>query len=240
MDVTSVPAAAPQVQPQTAPAARETPTSSPSSREEKTLYEMMRDAQEKIGAHKDRLKAAKPKVQYGDVPMMAYSRLSRARNRAQVNAAAGYARRQIARLKAAKHTDSDNAKQIQAAINQLQKAVNRAGKKSRELNREKVAETRRKKLEQEKRSREAQRQRLELRRKQAARMIRESGYIREAEIDNRMQSHIAATQMELRSQAQALTSSLQPSVEAAAQQYAAAVETAAPPADMGGAISVEA
>ena len=205
------------------------------------IYEMMKEAREKAEAVQEKFKGLKSaNTRYGDAAIEAYSRLARARRTSEVTAAAGYARRQIARLNAEKRRDPDNAKRIQAAINQLQKAVNRAGKKSRELNREKVAETRRKKLEQEKRSREAQRQRLELRRKQAARMIRESGYIREAEIDNRMQSHIAATQMELRSQAQALTSSLQPSVEAAAQQYAAAVETAAPPADMGGAISVEA
>ncbi len=240
MDITSVPAAAPQVQPQTAPAARETPASSPSSREEKTLYEMMRDAQEKIGAHKDRLKAAKPKVQYGDVPMIAYSRLSRARNRAQVNAAAGYARRQIARLKAAKHTDSDNAKQIQATINQLQKAVTRAGKKNRELDREKLAESRQKKLEAEHRTRQAQRERLELRRKQAARMLRESGYVREAEIDKRMQSHIAATQAELRNQAQSLSAAFQPSPEAVAQEYAAVQASAAPEAVSGGGLDLQA
>ena len=38
--------------------------------------------------------------------------------------------------KAAKQADPDNAKRIQASINQLQKAVQRAGKKNRELNRE--------------------------------------------------------------------------------------------------------
>ena len=157
---------------------------------------------------------------------------------ADVNAAAGYARRQIARLKAAKRTDPDNAKRIQAAINQLQKAVNRAGKKKQELNRERAAEIRQKKLAQEQRTREARRQRQELRRKQAARMIRESGYIREAEIDNRMQTHISSVQMELRKQAQDLASSLHPPVETAARQYAAA--TAPPPPDTGGEISLEA
>lgn len=187
----------------------------------KTLYEMMREAKEKIGAHKDQLKAAKPKTQYGDVPMLAYSRLARAKNRSQVNAAAGYARRQIARLKAAKYTDSDNAKQIQAAINQLQKAVTRAGKKNRDLDREKLAENRQKKLEKERRTSQAKRERLELRRKQALRAIRESGYIREAEVDKRMQAHIAATQAELRNQAQALSAAYQPSPEAVAQEYAA-------------------
>ena len=187
------------------------------------IYEMMRDAREKAEATREKFQSLKKgSTRYGDAPIEAYSRLARARKPAEVNAAAGYARRQIARLKAAKRQDPDNAKRIQAAINQLQKAVTRAGKKNRELDREKVSEARRKRLEEENRSREARRQKQELRRRQAARMLRESGYIREAEIDNRMQSHIAATQMELRSQAQALTASLQPSPEAAAAGYAAA------------------
>ena len=53
------------------------------------------------------------------------------------------------------------------------------------------------------------------------RRLRESGYLREAEIDNRMQAHIAAVDMELREQAQKLESSIQPSMELVAKQYAA-------------------
>lgn len=219
--ISSTAAAQNQAQYNAVSASKATAQDSSSSTGGKTLYEMMREAQEKIGAHKDQLMKAKPKVQYGDAPMLAYSRLARAKNRAQVNAAAGYARQQIARLKAAKYTDSDNAKQIQAAINQLQKAVTRAGKKNRDLDREKLAEIRQKKLEKERRSTQAKRERLELRRKQALRSIRESGYIREAEADKRMQSYIAATQAELRNQAQALSAAYQPSLEAVAQEYAA-------------------
>ena len=153
--------------------------------------------------------------------MEAYARLARAKRPSEVNAAAGFARRQIVRLQSAKRTDPDNAKRIQAAINQLQKAVQRAGKKNRDLERERVAQARQKKLQQEKRSREARRQKQELLRKQAMRRIRESGYLREAEVDNRMQAHIAAVDMELREQAQKLASSFQPSMELVAKQYAA-------------------
>jgi len=203
------------------------------------LYEMMRDAREKAEAVREQYKGlGKSSSRYGDIPIEAYARLARARKPAQVSAAAGYARRQIARLKAAKRTDPDNAKRIQAAINQLQKAVLRAGKKNRELDREKVDQARQAKLAQEKKTREARRQRQELRRKQAMRAIRESGYIREAEIDNRMQSHIAAVDMKLREQAQSLASSIQPAVEAVAQQYAAG--SAAPEASAGGEIDVQA
>ena len=210
-----------------------------------TICEMMKDAKEKADATREKFNSIKPKPRYGDAPLEAYSRLARARHPAEVNAAAGYARRQIARLKAAKQTDPDNAKRIQAAINQLQKAVQRAGKKNRELNREKLDQDRQKKLIQEKRSREARRQKQELLRKQAMRRIRESGYLREAEVDNRMQSHIAAVDMELREQAQKLASSIQPSMEAVAQQYAAdsaamALPEELPPAPAGGEINLQA
>lgn len=210
-----------------------------------TIYEMMKDAREKAQATRDKFNSIKPKPRYGDAPMEAYSRLARARRPSEVNAAAGYARRQIARLRAAKQTDPDNAKRIQAAINQLQKAVQRAGKKNRELDREKVAEERQKKLIQEKRTREARRQRQELLRRQAMRRLRESGYLREAEVDNRMQSHIAAVDMELREQAQKLADSIQPSMEAVAKQYAAdsaamALPEEAPAPSVGGEINLQA
>lgn len=205
------------------------------------LYEMMRDAREKADATREKFNSIKPKPRYGDAPMEAYARLARAKRPSEVNAAAGYARRQIARLKAAKQTDPDNAKRIQAAINQLQKAVQRAGKKNRELDREKLAQDRQKKLMQEKRTREARRQKQELLRKQAMRRIRESGYLREAEVDNRMQAQIAAVDMELREQAQRLASSIQPSMEAVAQQYAAdSAAAAAPETPAGGEINVQA
>lgn len=184
-----------------------------------TLAEMLKEAREQADATRDRFDSAKPKPRYGDAPMEAYSRLARARRPAEVSAAAGYARRQIARLKAAKQTDPDNAKRIQAAINQLQKAVQRAGKKNRELERERIAQDRQKKLAREKRTREACRQRQELLRRQALRHIRESGYLREAEADNRMQAQISAVDAALREQARKL--GVQPSAEAAARQYAA-------------------
>lgn len=206
-----------------------------------TIYEMMKEAREKADATREKFNSIKPKPRYGDAPMEAYARLARAKRPAEVNAAAGYARRQIARLKAAKQTDPDNAKRIQAAINQLQKAVQRAGKKNRELDRERIEQARQKKLTQEKRSREARRQKQELLRKQAMRRIRESGYLREAEVDNRMQAHIAAVDMELRQQAQKLESSLQPSAESVAQQYAAgSAAAAAPETPPGGELNVQA
>lgn len=202
-----------------------------------TIQEMMKQAREQAQSTRDRFDSARPKPRYGDAPMEAYARLARARRPSEVNAAAGYARRQIARLKAAKQTDPDNAKRIQAAINQLQKAVRRAGKKNRELEREKIDQDRQKKLAQEKRTREARRQRQELLRKQALRHIRESGYLREAEADNRMQAQIAAVDMELREQSQKLSAAIQPSPESAARQYAAA---GAPEASTGDEIDLQA
>lgn len=194
-----------------------------------TLWEMIKDAREQAEANRDRFKSAgKNPSRYSDLPIMAHARLARAKNSAQVSAAAGYARRQIACLRAAKRSDPDNAKRIQAAINQLQKAVARAGKKSRELEREKLSEAKQKKQVKEKKLKQAQRQRQELRRTQTMRMIRESGYIQEAETDKRVQSQIAAVDVKLREQVQNLASSIRPSSEAVARQYAAAPSAETP------------
>ena len=53
------------------------------------------------------------------------------------------------------------------------------------------------------------------------RTLREAGYMREAEIDNRLQGQLAATRMELREQARQLSEQLTASTEAAAREYAA-------------------
>ena len=206
--------------------------------DQKTLVDMMKEAREKAEAaakkRDEMLKKTKSSRRYGDAAIMAYSKLARARTAGDVDAASGYARRQIAQLRAAKGSDPDNAERIQAAINQLQKAVNRAGRKKRELSQEKASAARQAKLEKEKRTREAKRQRHELRRRQAQRVIRESGYLREAEIDNRIQGQLAASRLELRNQMQEITT--QPSLDAAVQGYAASTAGEAPAPE----ISVEA
>lgn len=190
--------------------------------EGRNLVEMIREAQEKAEAQREAMKLPKSSVRYGDAPLEAYARLARARSAMEVNAASGYARRRLAQFKTALRTDSDNAAKIKAAINQLQKAVNRGEKKKRELTREQLTELRRKKAAKEDRREQEQRLRQELRRRKSQRMIRESGYLREAEISDRLATHLTATQMELRQQAQALSASASTSVESAAQQYAAA------------------
>lgn len=188
----------------------------------KTLTEMMKEARERAEEREKMFQIPRNSQRYGDAATMAYSRLARARSAGEVDAASGYARRQIARLRAAKSSDCENAERIQAVINQLQKAVNRAGRKKRELSQEKLAAKRQAKLEREKRTREAKRLRHQLRNRQTMRVIRESGYIREAEVDNRLQNQLAAAKLELRQQMQELSESTQTSVEAAVQQYAAA------------------
>ena len=200
------------------------------------LAEMMKEAREKAAEREEMFKLPKNSRRYGDTAIIAYSKLARARSLGEVDAASGYARRQIAQLRAAKGSDCDNADRIQAVINQLQKAVNRAGRKKREISQEKLAAKRQARLEKEKRTREARRLRHQLRSKQAMRMIRESGYLREADVDNRMQDHIAATKQELRDQMDQLTESTQTAVDAAVQQYAAALAEPAPAPE----ISVEA
>lgn len=201
-----------------------------------SLHEMIREAKEKADARREAL-TPKNTIRYGDGPIEAYARLARARNPAEASAAAGFARRRIAQYKAAMRRDSDNAERIQAAINQLQKAVSRAGKKRRDLERERTMQVRQKKLEQEDERQRAARLKQELRRRQTMRLFRERGYISEAEVDNRMQEHMAQTRMELRAQAQELSAATGFSAAAAAQQYtvqssAAGGEAPAPSVDL--------
>lgn len=193
-----------------------------------SLSEMMKDAREKAAEREKMFRLPKNSRRYGDSAVMAYSKLAQAKTPAQVDAASGYARRQIAQLRAAKRGDSDNSARIQAAINQLQKAVNRAGRKKRELNQEQIAAKRQARLEKEKRTREAKRLRHQLRNRQALRMIREAGYLNEAETDNRIQDQLAAARQELRLQMEQLPDQVRTSVDAAIQQYAAASAEPAP------------
>ena len=201
-----------------------------------TLTEMMKEAKERSEERERMLKLTKSSARYGDAPIQAYARLARARSLGEVDAASGYARRQIAQLRAAKGSDSENAERIQAAINQLQKAVNRAGRKKRELSQEKLCAKRQARLEREKRKREASRLRHQLRSRQAMRMIRESGYLREADVDNRLQDQLQATRMEMRQQMEDLSAGTQTAVDAAVRQYASASAQPAPAPE----ISVEA
>ena len=192
--------------------------------EGRDLLEMIRDAQEKAEAQREAMKLPKSSTRYGDAPLEAYARLARARSRMEVNAASGYARRRLAQFKTALRTDSDNAAKIKAAINQLQKAVNRGERKKRELDREHLTEVRRKRAAKEDLKEKERRLRQELLRRKSQRIIRESGYMREAEISDRLASQLTATQMELRQQAQDLAAATSASLEAAVQQYAAAAE----------------
>ena len=192
--------------------------------EGRDLVEMIRDAQEKAEAQREAMKLPKSSTRYGDAPLEAYARLARARSRMEVSAASGYARRRLAQFKTALRTDSDNAAKIKAAINQLQKAVNRGERKKRELDREHLTEVRRKRAAKEDLKEKERRLRQELLRRKSQRIIRESGYMREAEISDRLASQLTATQMELRQQAQDLAAATSASLEAAVQQYAAAAE----------------
>ncbi|MCI8827536.1 MAG: hypothetical protein HFE98_01630 [Ruminiclostridium sp.] len=185
------------------------------------LKEMLQQAKEKAEERRDSLKLKQNSAQYGDAAMMAYARLARARNQGQVNAAASYAQRQIVRFQSALRSDSENAERIKAAIRQLQKAVGRAGKKKRELQKEDIIKARQRKAKLEKQKRKSASLQQELTRRKSMRLIRESGYLRETEIDNRLQAQMAATRMELRAQSQALAEQFGPSMEQVSQEYAA-------------------
>lgn len=194
------------------------------------LHEMLNQAREKAQERRDSLKLRTNGSQYGDAAMTAYAKLARARSQGEVSAAAGYARRQIARCQAALGSDGDNAQRIKGAIRQLQKAVSRAGKKKRELQREDLIRARERRARMEQERRKAVGLKQELNRRRTMRMIREGGYLREAEIDNRQQAQMAKTQMELREQAQALASAVPPSLEGAVREYSTAAQAAPPPA----------
>lgn len=221
-----------QISAQESAGARETGSAArPAAAAEKdtpNIHEMLRQAREKAQERRDSLKLKPNASQYGDAAMTAYAKLARARSQGDVSAAAGYARRQIARCRAALGSDKDNATRIKAAIRQLQKAVSRAGKKGRELRREDLIRAREKKARLEQKRRKAATLNQELNRKKTLRMIREGGYLREAEIDNRQQAQIAETELELRQQAQALGAAVAPSLEGAAREYAAAESSPAP------------
>jgi len=191
-----------------------------------TLIEQMRQAREKAEERRERLQLPKSSRRYGDAPMEAYARLARARNAAQVSAAAGFARRQIAQLKAAKNQDPEHARQIQGAINQLQKAVNRAGKKRMDLAREELSEKRQKKLAEERQRQKARRLQRQLQSQRTMRVLRESGYLREAEADKRLHAQMDAEAAKLREQFQAVSGAQ----DAVITRYAAqAASLEAPP-----------
>ncbi len=192
-----------------------------------TLTEMIREAKEKADAQREKFKLAKAAPRYGDAPLEAYARLNRAKTQGQASAAGGYARRRIAQLEAAQRSDPDHADQIKAAISQLKKAVTRAGKKKLEISREELARARQKRMVRERRRREAQRIKQELRKSQAMRAIRESGYLRETEISNRQADQLTATKMELKAQAEQLGAAVHASVDTALQGYSAGAQLAA-------------
>lgn len=218
-----------------------TDTYTPGAREESqpTLAEMMKEAREKAAERQKMYRLPKNSSRYGDAPLIAYARLARAKSAGDVDAASGYARRQIARLQSAKRSDIENADRIQASINQLQKAINRAGRKKRKISQERLAARRQARLEREKRIREAKRLHCQLKNRQTMRAIRESGYLREAEVDNRLQDQLQASRLELRQQMQELSAAWKPSLETAVQSYTAAAQAPAETAG-GGGISVQA
>lgn len=192
-----------------------------------SLHEMIRDAKEKADAQREKFRLAKAAPRYGDAPLEAYARISRARTQSQAGAAGGYARRRIVQLEAARRSDPDHADQIRAAVGQLRKAVTRASRKKLEISREELSRARQKRMARENRHREEQRIRQELRRSQSMRAVRESGWFREVELANRQADQLTATKMELRIQAEQLGVSARTSVDAAFQGYSVGTQLAA-------------
>ena len=191
-----------------------------------SLHEMIRDAKDKADAQREKFKLAKVTPRYGDAPLEAYARISRARTQGQAGSAGSYARRRIAQLEAAQRSDPEHADQIKAAISQLKKAVTRANKKKMQISKEELARARQKRMLRENRRREAQRIRQELRKSQAMRAIQESGYFKETEIANRQADQLTATKMELRAQAEQFDAAVHTSLDAALQGYSVGTQLA--------------
>ena len=203
-----------------APTTREQPQHTPvPQRSAPDLHEMIAQAREQAETQRARVRLSGTK-RYGDAPLEAYARLARARNQSDVGAAASYARRRITQLKTALRQDEENGERIRAAISQLQKAVVRAARKKSDLGREELVQRRQERCAQEEQRREELRMHQELQRQKAQRVIRESGYLSEAAISERM-----AAQMALERVQHTVPSPTASAV--AAERYSAA---AAPPA----------
>lgn len=197
-----------------------------SDEEVKNLLEMMQDAQKKAKEMRERLKLPKNGARYGYAAIEAYARLSRARSQAQVSSAAGYACRQLGQMQTALRQDPDNAGRIRAAIRQLQSAVTRASRKKRELEDERIDGLRRKRAEKERRPGKAHRIEQEVRRKQALRRVRETGYISGACIDLIQQEHIEQQRAAQREQLEKIAGLGDGQAAQAAQAYSAAAASA--------------
>lgn len=197
---------------------------SPKPEEEpsKTLLEVMREAREKAEA---RAKQLKPKVpaRYGDLPLEAYGRLSRARSKADAAAAAGYARRCLARLRAALRQDDEHAGAIRCAMRQLEKVSVRANRKKRDIDREQLMELRRRRAAEQARRRESTRLHTELQRRRAVRAIRESGYLHETVIAQGFQAYRDAVAAEIQARSPTAGTEAAGGTEAVAGAEAAAV-----------------
>ena len=191
-----------------------------------SITEMVKDAKEKADAQREKFNLAKVTPRYGDAPLEAYARLSRAKTVSQAGAAGGYARRRLVQLQAAQRSDPDHADQIKAAISQLKKAVGRANQKKRAITREQLARARQKRAAEENRRREEARIKQELRRAQSMRAIKESGYMQETVIANQQADALTATKMELKAQAEQLGIAAHASMDAAMQGYSSAIQTA--------------
>lgn len=192
-----------------------------------SLLEMMQEAQKRAQEQREKFKIPKNGSRYGLTAVEAYARLFRARSHADVSAASGYAQRQISQLNAALRQDGDNAQQIRAAIRQLKSAVARAGRKKRELDKERWTEARRTRAQRNHQLAKARRIRRELAQSRVKRALRESGYLQAAHTDHLQQSQMAAAREEARLQAQQLPGASAP-VDVAAM--AAPAPAAAAPA----------
>ena len=179
------------------------------------LLEELKQAREAIEKHRESLKKLKTPVNYGDTAMTAYTKLNRARTKAEVSSAAGYARSQIVRLTAALRNADGQTQEIRAAIAQLKKAVGRAGKKRMDLDREALVARQRKAALQKRQARKAAACKQDLLKKRTARTFRENAYLHEAAISNYMAVHRDLAIEKYRAELSAITGGAEAGMSAA-------------------------
>lgn len=193
-----------------------------------SLQEMLREAQGKAEERREAFRV-KGNTRYGDAPIEAYARLARAQTQADVNAASGFAKRRIVQLKAALRTDEGSTNRIRAAMRQLQKVVDRSGRKKRELSQESIAQQRAKRRAEENRRQEELRLRAEQIRRKTMRILREGGYVSEAAISDRLATQADMSAASISGARPLGTTSNETGAAAAAAQYTAMANPAPAP-----------
>ena len=189
---------------------------------QKTLFDWMREAQEKAKSRKKLFQVAASSSLYQS-PMQTYARLSRARTEADVKNVLATAQQTVYQLKVAASLGDDSQKEkARAVLAQMQRAVIRGRRKIQDLGEERTIQQRQKRAERQMEQRRALHLALERRRRQSARHARESAAMNEATLWAYQQAEADRQKLEAQLRAEAAISVSDPSAGAAVSAEAAA------------------